>query len=258
MSLTTKCALLGGGAKTHNGNLDHCHHEFKTNSTDRNENATMPNTFLLGRTNARSRAKAFNWWHVRNHAHQHGFHTEISVQPFKCEKLTIATSQMDFTSLQIDWISLNKRPQHMGADPKQYRFQWQTTKANESRTQQNYGFHSTKDTSDWEPTPKTMDFMQQTTPTNWSRPQGHPQDTPKEPQDAPVTDFGGWLVEFRTHPALGRTIPWPSTRGTRNHSLSTGHIPTMSTFPLLFTGVSVCHSLDIWWIAAALGKNMTA
>ena len=37
MNLTKKCALLGSGAKTANGSLDHCPHEFKTNSADRKE-----------------------------------------------------------------------------------------------------------------------------------------------------------------------------------------------------------------------------
>ena len=214
----------------------------------------MPNTFLLGRTNARSGAKAFNWWHRRNHAPQQGFHTEINVQPSTCKKSgnRSKSNGFHFSSNRLDFIQ-QTTPAY-GSWPQTVQISVTKDQSKWEPNPKSYGFHSTKDTSDWEPTPKTMDFMQQTTPTNWSRPQGHPQDTPREPQDAPVTDFGGWLVEFRTHPALGRTIPRPSTRGTRNHSLSTGHIPTMSTFPLLFTGVSVCHSLDIWWIAAALGK----
>jgi hypothetical protein len=60
VSLTRNYALLGSGGKTHNRRLDHYPHEFATNSTDRNENATLPNKVLLSGTKANSRAKVFN------------------------------------------------------------------------------------------------------------------------------------------------------------------------------------------------------
>ena len=117
------------------------------------------------------------------------------------------------------WIPFNKGHQQLGADT------------------ENHGFHATND-------PQQIG--------------ADPKDTPRTLPGDPSDRLRGGVVEFRTHPAIGRAIPWPSTKGTRNHSLPNGHIPTMSTFPLLFTGVSVCHSLDIWWIAAALGKNIAA